>query len=92
MKLTQLAIEAWMISVCDNRNSNLPPLSSRDRLYRSNKTTKTYWYVKKYLSLQVLEVDDSYVYCSFNDTSDNKLRITGILLSISYILQAMQFA
>ena len=78
MKLTdhELAIEAWMINVCDNRNSNLPLLSSRD----SNvaiKRQKLIDMFQKYSNLEVLEVDVDIDYCSLNGISDNELSLVS---------------
>ena len=81
MKLTQLAIEAWLINVCDSRNSNLPPLSSRDSSV-AIKQQKLIDMFQKYSSLQVLEVDDI-GYCSFNDISDNELSLVSYFPSVT---------
>ena len=88
MKLTQLAIEAWMISVCDSRNSNLPPLSSRDSSVTA-KRQKLIDIFQKYsslINLEVLEVDihaDDIGYCSFNDISDNELSLVSHFPSVT---------
>ena len=88
MKLTQLAIEAWMISICDSRNSNLPPLPSRDSSVTA-KRQKLIDMFQKYsslINLQVLEVEiqaDKINYHSCNDISDNELSLVSYFPSVT---------
>ena len=85
MKLTQLVIEAWMISAYDSRNSNSPPLSSRDSSI-ATKRQKLIDIFQKYLSLQVLEVDIvvKRISCSsFNSISDNELSLVSHFPSVT---------
>ena len=59
MKLTELAIEAWMISICDSRNSNSSPLSSRNSnvAIKRQKLIDIFQKYSSLISLQVLEVN-----------------------------------
>ena len=82
MKLTELAIEAWMISICDSRNSNLPLLSSRDSSV-AIKRQKLIDMFQKYSNLEVLEVDVDIDYCSLNGISDNELSLVSHFPSVT---------
>ena len=88
MKLTELAIEAWMISVCDNKNSNSPPLSSRDSsvAIKRQKLIDMFQKYSSLINLQVLEVDieaDDIGYCSFQHISDNELSLVSHFPSVT---------
>ena len=88
MKLAQLAIEMWMIGACDSRNSNLPPLSSRDSsvTIKRQKLIDIFQKYSSLISLQVLEVDikvDDIGYCSFNEISDNELSVVSHFPSVT---------
>ena len=88
MKLTELAIEAWMISICDSRNSNLLPLSSRDGsiAIKRQKVIDMFKNYSSLISLQVLEVDveaDDIGCSSFNGISDNELSLVSHFPSVT---------
>ena len=88
MKLTELAIEAWMISIWDSRNSNLPPLSSRDSsvVIKRQKLIDMFKNYSSLISLQVLEVDidaEDIDYWSRNGISDNELLLVSHFPSVT---------
>ena len=88
MKLTELAIEAWMINVCDSRNSNLPPLSSRSSsvAIKRQKIIDIFQKYSSLINLQVLEVNIKAAdigYCSCKHISDNELSLVSYFPSVT---------
>ena len=89
MKLTELAIEAWMISICDSRNSNSSSLSSRvsSIAIKQQKLIDIFQKYSSLISLQVLEVSirgEYYIgYSSCNHICDHELLLVSHFPSVT---------
>ena len=83
MRLIHLAIEVWMINVCDNRDAEVPTLSSQGCNVAA-KQQKLIEMFQSYTSLQVLEVTthierDIYI----DNLSDHDLSLVSYFSSIT---------
>ena len=88
MKLTQLAIEVWMISICDNRSSNLLLSSSRDSsvAIKRQKLIDMFQKYSSLINLEVIEEDidaEDIDYRLLNGISDNELSMVSHFPSVT---------
>ena len=83
MCLIQLAIEAWMIDVHDNRNAAVVANLSPGDCTTAVKHQKLVDMFQNYTTLKVLEVRGTVYHDSYNNPSDNELSLVSYFPSIT---------